>query len=164
MTWLLSVEGIVTIIQIFNFIVLILSFLQAYRTHVGIIRADSIYDEKAKEFTVVFKTKNTGNVPANNVSSSMKMFVGNQELSSGEGKSRYVLFPGQENSGHPKFNNVEKEHLLSVEFKISVEINYEQPISSFLRIPVTIRKYKSIQEFVYDSSVGKFAATSGIAS
>ena len=161
MNWLLSSEGIATIIQIFILIVLILTFLHAHRPHVGVIRVDSLYDENSKDFTVFITIKNTGNVPANNIQSDMRMFFNSKELTSNEGKSRYVLFPSQENSGNPKFHNVEKAHLMASEFKIIVEISYEQPISSFLPIPVTIRKYKTIQELLYDPNYGKFATVYG---
>lgn len=161
MNWFLSSEGIAAIIQIFILIVLILTFLHAHRPHIGVVRVDSSYDEKSKDFTVFIKIKNTGNVPANNIRSDMRMFFNNKELTSSEGKSRYVLFPSQENSGNPKFHNVDKAHLMSGEFKIIVEIYYEQPISSFLPIPVTIRKYKTIQELLYDPNYGRFATISG---
>lgn len=163
MNWLLSPDGIAAIIQISILIVILLTFLHAYRPHVGIIKVDSSYDQNSKDFTVTIIIKNTGNVPANNVSSNMKMFINNQELSSDIGKSKYVLFPNQENSGIPKYHNVELGHLQQAEFKILVEIDYEQPISSFLPIPVTIRKYKTIQEILYDASIGKFAIISGSA-
>jgi len=163
MNWLLSPDGIAAIIQIFILIVLILTFLHAHRPHVGVVRVDSSYDETSKDFTVIISIKNTGNVPANNIQSNMRMFFEGKELTSNEGNSRYVLFPLQENSGNPKFHNVEKAQLSSSEFKIIVEINYEQPISSFLPIPVTIRKYKTTQELLYSHSYGRFATISGSA-
>lgn len=161
--WLISPDGVASIIQICILIVLILTFLHAHRPHVGVIRIDSSYDETTKDFSIDIRIKNTGNVPANNVSSNMKMFHNNKELTSNVGKSKYVLFPNQENSGSPKLHNVEKAHLMASEFKIVVEINYEQPINSFLPIPVTIRKYKTTQELLYDPIYGKFAAISGAA-
>ncbi len=163
MDWLLSSQGIATIIQIFILIVLILTFLHAHRPYVGIICADSIYDKTSKDFTVTLKIKNTGNVPANNVCSNMKMKINSKELGSSRGASRYVLFPNQENLGSPKFHNVEIAHLQASELKIAVEIHYEQPIGSFLPIPVIIRKYKTIQELLYEPSAGKFSVISGCA-
>lgn len=163
MNWLLSPDGIAAIIQIFILIVLILTFLNAHRPQIGVISVGSTHDERSKDFIVDITIKNTGNVPANNIQSNMRMFFNDNELTSNEGKSRYVLFPSQEKSGTPKFHNVDKANLLNDKFKIIVEINYEQPISSFLPIPVTIRKYKTIQELLYDPSHGKFATISGTA-
>lgn len=163
MDWLLSLEGIAAIVQILILIVLIFTFLHAHRPHVGVVRVDSSYNETSKDFTVIISIKNTGNIPANNIQSNMRMFFDGKEFSSNEGRSRYVLFPLQENSGNPKFHNVEKEKLSSSELKIIVEINYEQPISSFLPIPVTIRKYKTTQELLYSQSYGRFSTISGSA-
>ena len=161
--WLISSDGIASIIQIFVLIVLILTFLNAHRPHVGVIKVDSSYNEASKDFTVLIKIKNTGNIPANNVSSNMRMFINSKALTSNEGKSKFVLFPSQETSGSPVFHGVEKAHLVASEFKIIVDILYQQPISSFLPIPVTIRKYKTTQELLYDPVCGKFATTSGSA-
>ena len=163
LNWLISPDGIAAIIQICILIILTLTFLHASRPHVGVVSVDSIYDQQTKDFTVDIKIKNTGNVPANNIQSNMRMIHNGNELTSNEGKSRYVLFPSQENSGNPKFHNVEESNLRNDEFKIIVELKYEQPISSFLPIPVTIRKYKTVQELKYDYSYGKFATISGYA-
>lgn len=161
--WLTTPDRIAAIIQICILIILTLTFLHASRPHVGVIRADALYDQNTKDFTVEIKIKNTGNVPANNIQSNMRMFHNGKELSGNEGKSKYVLFPSQENSGNPKFHNVEESNLKNDEFKIIVELKYEQPISSFLPIPVTTRKYKTVQELEYDYSYGKFATIHGYA-
>ncbi len=161
--WLTSPDGIAAVIQIFILVVLLLTFLHASRPYVGIIRADSLYDAATKDFAVVITIKNSGTAPANNVRSEMKMFLDGNELGVNEGKSRYILFPGQENSGRPVFHNVEPAHLSGNEFKIIVELTYEQPIHSFLPIPLTVRKYTTKQEMVYDAKVGKFAVTAGAA-
>lgn len=161
----MSAQGISTIVLVLTLTVLILTFLHAHRPHVGIYGVGTAYEPGAKDLTVVAKIRNTGNVPANKVRTNMKMFIDGEELTNNQGESRFVLFPGQETSGTPTFHNVEDGVLNREGLSIEVEILYEQPINSFIRIiPLAIRKFRTYQKMDYDPKSKLFAIVSGEAS
>lgn len=161
--WLLSVEGITTVVLVLTFIVMILTFQHAHRPHVGVISVDTNYNQNTNDLNLTIKIKNTGNVPANNVHSNMSMYIDGKEIGSNKGESKYVLFPGQETSGIPAFHGVHDIHLEKSQLRVKIEIFYQQPINSFIRIPVMIRKFKTVHELDYEPNSKKFAMSSGVA-
>jgi hypothetical protein len=161
--WLLSAEGITTIVLVLTLIVLILTFQHAHRPYVGVISVDTSYNQNTKDLVLNVKIKNTGNVPANNVHSNMAMYIDGKEIGSNEGESKYVLFPGQETSGIPAFHGVLADHIERSKLRVKIEIYYQQPVNSFIRIPVMIRKFETVHELDYEPKSKKFAMSTGVA-
>lgn len=157
--WAKTPEGISAIVLIITLIFLILTFQYAYRPFVGVTEVNSSYDQEKKDLIAYVKIKNTGNIPANNVQTNMKMIHNLVVLENNVGTSRFVLFPEQETTGNPSFHNVEDTNLKNDKIDISVEIKYELPIRFIFKIYT--RKFRTIELLRYDIRTEKFSIISG---
>ena len=159
LNWAKTPEGIAAIVLIITLFFLILTFQYAYRPYVGVIQVNSHYDKEKKDLNAFVKIKNTGNVPANNVQTNMKMIHNSVVLEEMEGTSRFVLFPEQETSGNQAFHNVADTNLKNDKIDISVEIKYDLPIRFIFKIYT--RKFKTVELLRYEYLTGKFGIISG---
>jgi len=157
--WSKTPEGISAIVLIITLFFLILTFQYAYRPYVGVTQVNSHYDKDKKDLTAYVKIINTGNIPANNVQTNIKMIHNSAVLENMEGNSRFVLFPEQETSGNPTFHNIEDSNLKNDKIDISVEIKYDLPIRFIFK--VYTRKFKTVELLRYEYRTGKFSVISG---
>ena len=154
-----GVSAITMTILIITLFFLILTFQYAYRPYVGIIQVNSHFDQDKEDLTACVKIKNTGNIPANNTQTNIKIIHNSNELEFLEGKARFVLFPSQETSGNPVFHHVNESNLLNDKIDIKVEIKYELPIRFIFKIYT--RKFQTIQLLRYDYNEKQFRTISG---
>jgi hypothetical protein len=124
-----------------------------------VTKVEAAYDGDRKDLTANIIIENTGNIPANNVQTNMKMIVNATVIENMEGKSKFVLFPEQETSGSPIFHNVADLNLAKDQLDIHLEIKYELPIRFFIKIYT--RKFRTVELFRYDHQTGRFRIISG---
>lgn len=128
LTWILSPEGISTVILIVTLFFGILTFQYAYRPYVGVVESNCQFYEDSNEISVEVKIKNTGNIPANSVQTNMKMLDNFKLKQIHSGNSKFVLFPGQQTYETAFFQDVNKKTSDKSYYEIVIEIKYQHAI------------------------------------
>lgn len=159
LNWAKTPDGISGIAIIITLVFFVLTFQYAYRPYIGITQVNSQYNKETKDLTAFVKIKNTGNIPANKVQTNLKMIHNSNVLEQMVGSSKFVLFPGQETTGDPKFHNVNDINLKNDQIDIKVDIQYELPIRFIFKIYT--RKFKTEALLRYAHKTGKFNVIAG---
>lgn len=136
-----TTQIISTLVLTLTLVVLIVSFSNAHRPQVGITRCDAKYDNDKRDLVLTFRIRNSGNVPAQKLSTSSRIFHHSETLNERDGEAQMVLFPGQETSGNATFHNVGRD---TSKLFVHYTIDYQQSV-----VPGFTRRFRTYQKFEY---------------
>ncbi len=113
------------------------------RPYVGVIKTEPTWTDS--DLHLKFKLINSGNVPAVDVKTNVKITINNVITSDVKGTSEFILFPNQFTFGTQIIHNLDKNQIDKYDIQIEVLITYKRHSKPFKK------KYVTFQHFKFDS-------------
>jgi len=141
------IELLTITILILGFAVAAITFLHAYRPHIGVSKIERIAAEKTNSLKIKVTIVNAGNTPAYNVTAFATWSISEHTVEFIP-NSIFIILPNTVYSGEPTFSSEKEIPLEEVSLKILVE--YSAPPLLFNCIE---RKFKFNAQFKFEGNI-----------